>query len=678
MQGFPVFRPRLLLQIENLHTAFQTEHGTAKAVDGLSFQIQKGETLALVGESGCGKSTVAMSILRLLSPENTHFQGKIHFDGQDLLSVSEEKLQTIRGNGISMIFQEPMTSLNPVMRIGEQISEALILHQQLSEEAALEKSVDLLEQVRLPDPRRQVKSFPHELSGGMKQRVMIAMALACRPQLLIADEPTTALDVTVQEQILSLIKDLQQETQMSVLLITHNLGVVRENADRVGVMYGGRLVEQGDVLDVLRSPMHPYTQKLLDSVPSRGERGQALAIIPGTVPPATEVVQGCRFAERCHMVSERCRQESPDSETHGQRTIRCWNPIQQQNNSDSITTSDPGSTLGSAPSDEHLESAPPLFSVAGLKVHFPIRRGWLQRTVGHVKAVDGVDLLFQKGETVALVGESGCGKTTVGRSLLRLIPPTEGEVKLGQQTLAKLDAEEMRALRSKVQFIFQDPYSSLNPRMKILDILGEGMKAQGIATQPKEIKARARQLLKKVQLNEEFIYRYPHEFSGGQRQRIGIARALAVEPEFLVCDEITSALDVSVQAQILNLLKELQKELGLTYLFITHDLSVVRYLADQVAVMYLGRIVEQGSADAIFNRPLHPYTKALFAAAPDPDPDHIRQHTPLSGDVPSPASPPPGCHFAPRCPLAEERCHQAYPSEVQCDQQRVSCHLVSR
>jgi peptide/nickel transport system ATP-binding protein len=658
-----------LLKIENLHTQLGEETNPVRVVDGLDLAIRRGETFALLGESGCGKSMTALSMMRLLPPSGQVRIGAINFAGTNLLELSEREMRQVRGGGMGMIFQEPMTSLNPVLRIGEQIAEAVRLHDKLKGNIAVEKRVvELLDAVGIPDPLRRVKEYPHQLSGGMKQRVMIAMALAGRPQLLIADEPTTALDVTIQAQVLNLLKDLQRESGMAVLLITHDLGVVAETADRLAVMYAGEIVETADVPTFFQGPKHPYSRKLFESLPDSEKRQEKLAVIQGSVPSLNQVFTGCRFQQRCDQGSERCGREIPQWRELGEdRGVRCLLYAQEP-----LT---PATRI--KPELERRRSngleTKPLLDVEGLKVHFPIHKGVFRRVVGHVRAVDGVDLAIPKGRTLALVGESGCGKTTVGKAILQLIRPTAGTARFGDEELTRLRGEALRRRRADMQIIFQDPMSSMNPRMLVGNIIAEGMNAQKIGSKT-ERAARVSELLRQVGLSPEAASRYPHEFSGGQRQRICVARALAVAPKLIVCDEPTSALDVSVQAQILNLLKELQLDLELSYLFITHNISVVAYLADEVAVMYLGRIVEHGRVEQVLETPAHPYTRALLSAVPVPDPEHKREVIQLEGDMPSPSNPPAGCHFHPRCPEAGEQCRQAYPPEsIIADGHRVSC-----
>ncbi|WP_044413176.1 ABC transporter ATP-binding protein [Thiomicrospira microaerophila] len=523
-----------VLAIDNL----VVKVGDNALIDGISFQIQPGEIFALVGESGSGKSLTSLAVMRLLPDALRIVAGDIQLHNQSLLNLTEAQMQKVRGKSIAMIFQEPMTSLNPVMRVGDQVAEVLRVHLGLSSKAAQAKAIDLFNEVGIPEAEQRINWYPHQLSGGQKQRVMIAMALACEPDLLIADEPTTALDVTIQAQVLKLLKKLRDERGLSILFITHDMGVVAEMADRVAVMQKGRLVETAEIAHFINAPTHPYTQQLLaDALPQRN-----------------------------------------------------YKPVQTNES---------------------------LLDLRGLKVHFPIKKGFLQRTVGYVKAVDGVDLVIRRGETLALVGESGSGKSTIGQAILRLIDSTEGEIRYQDVNLAQLNERKIKPLRKKIQVIFQDPYSALNPRMTIGEIIREGMVSLKVGSQNKnDQNQRIDELLQQVGLLAEHKMRYPHEFSGGQRQRIGIARALAVEPELIICDEPTSALDVTVRAQVLDLLNHLQKTYNLSLLFITHDLSIIPRIAHRVAVMSEGKIVEQGEVQSILENPQHHYTQTLLAAAP--------------------------------------------------------------
>ncbi|MFZ2525173.1 MAG: ABC transporter ATP-binding protein [Candidatus Ferrigenium altingense] len=650
-----------LLKVENLIT--QLHNGT-RIVDDISFGILAGETFALLGESGCGKSMTALSLLRLLPDGVVHAGGTAQLDGAELFGLREREMCGVRGGTAAMIFQEPALSLNPVLTVGQQIAEALALHQGLRGAAAQQRCAELLAQVGIPDAARRVAEYPFQFSGGMKQRVMIAMALAGQPKLLIADEPTTALDVTIQAQVLQLLRDTQDATGMSLLLITHDLGVVAEMAHRVGVMYAGQIVEQASREQLFAKPLHPYTQQLFAALPDAARRNQPLAAIPGSVPPPGSITRGCRFAPRCGKAWALCSEQTPEwTVLEEGRGVRCHlyeeggrGKGEGKNREADVAESVSGNTPSPFP------LSPSLLQVENLQVHFPIRKGILQRVIGQVKAVDGVSLEIPQGRTLALVGESGCGKTTLGKALLQLIPPTAGSVRLAGRELTGLAARELRTRRAAMQMVFQDPYASLNPKMRVAEILEEGMAALNIGSGSAARQTLIDTLLDQVGLARGAKWRYPHEFSGGQRQRIAIARALAVSPQLLICDEPTSALDVSVQAQILNLLKSLQQELNLSYLFITHNLAVVEYLAHEVCVMYLGRIVEHGKAEEVLRAPRHPYTQALLSAVPRID-GKGRGRIRLDGDLPSPANPPPGCHFAPRCALATARCREASPEE---------------
>jgi peptide/nickel transport system ATP-binding protein len=663
-----------LLKVDNLVSSLRNG---APIVDGLSFSVAAGETFALLGESGCGKSMTALSLMRLLPDGVVNTSGAVQLDGVGLSELPESKMREVRGGRMAMIFQEPGLSLNPVMTVGEQIAEVLALHHRLRGAAANQRGIELLDQVGIPDSARRVSEYPFQLSGGMKQRVMIAMALAGSPKLLIADEPTTALDVTIQAQVLQLLRDMQDSTGMAMLLITHDLGVVAETAHRVGVMYAGQIVEQASREQLFSKPLHPYTQKLFAALPGAGRAGQPLSAIPGTVPPLGSIAQGCRFAARCDKAWGLCREQTPGWTVIDGQGVRCHlyqdTGYRIRDTGPSSPLQQAGEGLGEgARSLNAVSRIPyPLLQVSGLQVHFPIRKGFLQRTVGQVKAVDGVSLSISQGRTLALVGESGCGKTTLAKALLQLIPPTAGSVQFAGRELTGSSGS-----RAGMQMVFQDPYSSLNPKMRVAEILEEGMSALNIGGDRAARQAHIDDLLQKCGLAHYSKWRYPHEFSGGQRQRIAIARALAVSPQLLICDEPTSALDVSVQAQILNLLKSLQQELGLSYLFITHNLGVVEYLAHEVCVMYLGRIVEHGTTEEVMRSPKHPYTQALLSAVPRID-GKGRKFIRLEGDLPSPANPPQGCHFAPRCSQAMAVCAR-YPDVTNISATHgVRCHLYS-
>ena len=680
-----------MLQVRNLSTSLAGGDAMVRPVDGVSLNIERGETFALVGESGCGKSMTALSIARLLPPNGRIRAGTVQLGETQLFSLSEAAMRDVRGRRIGMVFQEPGASLNPVLTVGVQIGEVLRRHTGLRARGIQRRSVELLDAVGIPDPERRLGEFPFQLSGGMKQRVMIAAALACDPELLIADEPTTALDVTIQAQVLALLARLQAERGMSILLITHDLAVVSQMAHRVGIMYAGQLIEHASSEQFFDAPAHPYSRKLLQSLPGSSADKESLAVIPGTVPPMTQLFSGCRFVQRCERAQSACSSQLPPwidlDEQHGVRCV-LFSPAAQsspesRSNETVITGSDSEAMPVAGRGESGAVTAVPagdqqsrfLLATDELRVHFPIRRGLFKRTVGSVKAVDGVSLQIRRAECLALVGESGCGKTTVGKSILRLIEPTAGRVTLEQVELGTLSSAQMRGRRKDLQIVFQDPYASLNPRMRVAELVEEGMRALNLGDAAWR-ERKVDEILTRVGLSVEMKLRYPHEFSGGQRQRIAIARALAVNPKLLVCDEPTSALDVSVQAQILNLLKSLQRELHLSYLFITHDFSVVEFLAQRVAVMYLGRIVEWGPRDAVLNNPRHPYTQALLSAVPVIDSSSQRVPIRLEGELPSPASPPPGCHFHPRCARASAECRTTFPEEVRVsDEHTVVCHL---
>lgn len=666
-----------LLQVTGLRVAIARGGGEIRPVDGVDFSIGAGETFALLGESGCGKSMTALALTRLLPDAGRIAGGSVTLGGEDLLALPESAMRRVRGGRIGMIFQEPSTSLNPVMTVGAQIVEALA-QRGVDGEAARGEAIRLLEAVGIPDPARRLQDYPFQFSGGMKQRVMIAMALAGRPQLLIADEPTTALDVTIQAQVLELLAGIQRREGMGMLLITHDLGVVARMAHRVGVMYAGQVVETGTRDAFFAAPLHPYSRKLFAALPEAAKRGGALDAPEGSVPPLDRHFAGCRFAERCPAAFDRCDEEAPAWHRVGAQAVRC-------HLYEGVSVPRPlVPPVTGAAALHRQRSAQPVLEVRELAVHFPVRKGLLKRTVGHVKAVDGVSLRLAPGRTLALVGESGCGKTTVGKAILRLIEPTAGEVYLDGEPIGDLAEEALGPMRRAVQMVFQDPFASLNPRMRVGEIIEEGLAALGIGADVRERRARVVELLERVGLSADMRWRYPHEFSGGQRQRIAVARALAVSPRVIVCDEPTSALDVSVQAQLLNLMRTLQREQGLAYLFITHNLAVVEYLADEVAVMYLGRIVEEGPVERVLGVRAHPYTRALLAAVPKVGVDGAEDGRQLAAErtglraaveLPSPLDPPAGCHFHPRCPQATDVCRASYPPVTELGQwHRVRCH----
>ena len=649
-----------LLDVKGLETRFFTQDGIVHAVNGISYTLDEGETLAIVGESGCGKSVGVMSLLRLIpQPPGKITAGEVWFDGKDLLKMSDDEIRQVRGNRIAMVFQDPMTSLNPVLTIGFQLSEALMLHMGLDKDAARKRCVELLEMVGISQPANRLDDYPHQFSGGMRQRVMIAMGLSCNPQLLIADEPTTALDVTIQAQIAELVKRLRDEIGMAIIWITHDLGVVAGLANRVIVMYAGFIVEEATVRELYGNPRHPYTVGLLGSLPRLDEaRAHRLTSIEGLPPDLIDLPKGCPFYARCHYRIDRCATENPNLEPVGPgHRIACWVDV----------TKIPAWWQwrwagGGVMSDNGHTGQDKLVEIKALRMWFPIFRGILQKHVADVKAVDTINFHVYRGETLGLVGESGCGKSTTGRAILQLYRPTGGEVLFEGKDLVKLKDNELRPMRRQMQMIFQDPYASLNPRMTVGSIISEPLEVHNIGNKTERVE-RVRELLRVVGLNPYFINRYPHEFSGGQRQRIGVARALAVNPSFIVCDEPISALDVSIQAQIINLLEDLQEQFNLTYLFIAHDLSVVRHISDRIAVMYLGKIMEMCDRDELYRNPMHPYSQALLSAVPIPDPvvEEKRQRIILEGDVPTPVNPPKGCHFCTRCPKVMEVCKENEP-----------------
>ena len=670
-------RGEFILNVEGLVARL---NNGARIVDDISFSIKQGETFALLGESGCGKSMTALSLMRLLPDGIRVASGDIKLDKEDILALPEYAMRKVRGGQMAMIFQEPGLSLNPVMTVGDQIAEALKLHQKLRGDEIRSRCVELLKQVGISDAPRRANEYPFQLSGGMKQRVMIAMALAGQPKMLIADEPTTALDVTIQAQVLKLLRDTQQKTGMALLLITHDLGVVAQMAHQVGVMYAGQIIEQAPREQLFARPAHPYTQKLFAALPNAGRSGQPLAAIPGNVPPLGASLSACRFAPRCDKAWALCHDQVPEwTQLENGQGVRCHLYTSQigSNKLNLNVPLSPGSSTASGEATGEEGSDSSLLQVENLQVHFPIHKGVLQRTVGHVKAVDGVSMNIPAGRTLALVGESGCGKSTVGKALLQLITPTAGSVRFAGHELIGISARQLRKQRAGMQMIFQDPYASLNPKMRVAEILQEGMDALSIANNSDERQRRIDELLEQVGLEKASKWRYPHEFSGGQRQRIAIARVLAVNPNLLICDEPTSALDVSVQAQILNLLKSLQQELKLSYLFISHNLAVVEYLAHEVYVMYLGRIVERGTVAEVLHAPKHPYTQALLSAVPRIDGQGMKTVR-LAGETPSPSNPPQGCHFHTRCAHAMAECRVVYPGEtIISTTHRVHCHIVA-
>ncbi len=653
-----------LLEITDLHTEIQLRDSVVHAVDGVTLHVDEGETLGVVGESGCGKTMTALSIMQLL-PNGGRLAGSIKLGGRELIDLKPEEMRRIRGDDIGMIFQDPLSSLNPTHTVGQQIAEAVLLHRHVSKKEALDRAVEVLDLVGMPRARERVDEYPHQFSGGMRQRVMIAMALACDPKLLIADEPTTALDVTIQKQILELIDDLRRRLGMAVIMVTHDLGVIAGRADRVAVMYAGKVVETTDTNALYANPRHPYTEALFHALPEKSaETRERLYSIPGAPPDLVNPPAGCRFAPRCRYATDKCRAEGPEltGETTA-HTYRCFFPVgaKEKSVAGHLTVVEPAAGDAEVLVDEQ-PVGDVVLAAKDLVKEFPVTKGVIQRRVGTVSAVAGVSFDIRKGETLGLVGESGCGKTTIGRMLVGLDKPTSGAVLFGGKDLARSSGREYRRERRDIQYMFQDSYASLDPRMRAGSILREPLIVQGMGNR-REQHAKVREMLGKVGLPPSWTERYPHEFSGGQRQRLGFARALLLDPQVIVADEPVSALDVSVQAQVLNMMRDLQRELGLTYLFISHDLSVVRYLSNHIGVMYLGKLVEIGTADEVYLRPAHPYTKGLIESAPTADPatERAKVHAGIIGELPSAIHPPSGCRFRTRCPLAQEICSTVEP-----------------
>ena len=624
-----------LLEVRNLNVRFATPDGEVHAVRNLSFELDRGETLGVVGESGSGKSQTVLSLIGLLA-DNGRASGTALFDGKDLFNLSPGALRSIRGRRVSMIFQDPMTSLNPYLTVAEQMVQVVREHDRTTRNAARDRCLEMLESVKIPDAAARLDCYPHELSGGMRQRVMIAASLLLDPQILVADEPTTALDVTVQAQILELMRDLNRRLGTAIILITHDLGVIAGLCERVLVMHGGELKEQGNVRDVFYRPRHAYTKALLKAVP-RLDAEQVERLAPAADTPAA------------HVQAADVREEvAPGSDAQGPEAA--------------------------APLAPEADSS--LLSVDGLKVHFPVRTGGWLGGKRSLRAVDGVNLDLRPGETLGIVGESGCGKSTLARAILRLVPATAGNVCLLGQSMSDLDRRALREMRRDAQVIFQDPLASLNPRMTVGNIVSEPLWTHFPELGADEVRARVADVLRRVGLTGRELNRYPHEFSGGQCQRIGIARALVLKPKVIICDEPVSALDVSIQAQIINLLMDLQADFGLALIFIAHDLAVVRHISHRIMVMYLGRIMEVASRKALYETPHHPYTRALISAVPIPDPDKERDRDRelLPGDLPSPIDPPSGCRFRTRCRFAQERCRTETPQLRPLTDSLVACH----
>jgi oligopeptide/dipeptide ABC transporter ATP-binding protein len=645
------------LEVKDLSTHINLSRSVVEAVGNVGFRIAPGETLGLVGESGSGKSMTGLSVLGLL-PNGGHISGgSIKLGGLELVGLPERELQAIRGNEVAMIFQDSQSSLNPTMSIGRQVAEPVRLHRKASKREALDRAVEVLELVGLPQPRERLDDYPHQLSGGLRQRVMIAIALACEPKVLIADEPTTALDVTIQAQILALLDELEERLGMGTLLITHDMGVVAGRTDRINVMYAGRIVETAPTDRLFTSMRHPYTQALLGSIPSlEQDRTRALYTIPGLPPDLAPPPPGCRFAARCAHATDQCREHEPPLEGGDGHLFACWHPVDGPiARLPTIAPEEARRPPVLAPNGRHL------LELDDVVREYPVTSGIiLQRKVDSVKAVSGITLHVDTGETLGLVGESGCGKTTLGKLIVGDEKADSGSVELEGKRVFSLKPRALRRARRDLQMMFQDPYASLDPRMRVQAILREPLEIQKIGSRHEQDE-RITTVLREVGLPQNALERYPHEFSGGQRQRIGLARALMLDPKVIVADEPVSALDVSIRSQILNLMRRLQSERGTASVVISHDLAVVKYLSDRIGVMYLGKLVELGSGDDIYRRPAHPYTDALIKTIPVPDPAVKRADVAIRGELPSPRNPPSGCRFRTRCPRAQDLCAQREP-----------------
>jgi peptide/nickel transport system ATP-binding protein len=673
-----------LLEVQDLHAEIRTRDATVKAVDGVSFTMRPGETVGLVGESGSGKSMTGMSIMRLLPHGGRITAGSVKLNGRELTSLDEKAMRQVRGHQVAMVFQDPMTALNPTATIGEQIAEPVQVHLGASKRQALSRAAEVLDLVGMPKPQQRLGDYPHQLSGGLRQRAVIAMALACEPQLLIADEPTTALDVSIQAQILGLLDDLIDRLHMGMLLITHDMGVVADRTDRVMVMYAGQIIESSDTWTLFNQMRHPYAEALLDSIPHiETDRRNVLYSIPGMPPDLSDPPRGCRFAPRCRYAQPNCSAEAPPVQTEDvSHSYVCFYPVGlagrhgPATTADAVAAVDPGAGVRAGataqPSTGSLADAgtgtvepatgEPILVLDHVVKEFPIRRGILGRKRASVKAVSDVSLQIRRGETFGLVGESGSGKTTIGRLIMALEKPDSGVITFDGQDMSKLKGRALRRKRREFQLMFQDPYASLDPRMRVLPILREPLASQAVGTRSEQL-TRIYQLLREVGLSAAVVNLYPHQFSGGQRQRIGLARALVVEPRLIVADEPVSALDVSIQSQVLNMMKRIQSEHDLTSIVISHDLSVVRYMADRIGVLYLGKLVEIGRGDDVYLHPAHPYTAGLLASIPAAAPLKTRgKHAAaMSGELPSAIDPPSGCRFRTRCPRAAGICAEQEP-----------------
>jgi peptide/nickel transport system ATP-binding protein len=680
----------LTFKTVDLEIKYRTRQATLTAVQHVSFEVKRAEIVGLVGESGCGKSTIALAVLRLLPPNGEISSGEMLFEGRDVCRLSEDEMRDVRGSQISMIFQDPMTSLNPVFSIEQQMVDTILAHppdnRSISRSEARQRAISMLDKVGIPDAARLIQNYPHQFSGGMRQRIMIASALQSNPSLLVADEPTSALDVTLEAQITDLIRKLRDELQTSILYITHDLGIVAQLCDQVVVLYAGNIVETGDVFRLFKSPLHPYTQALLQSHPAHQMRVHRLITIPGRVPSLKELPVGCKFSPRCELAQAVCFTQEPPTAQVGSQTVAChaYQPDWKGRAPSSLYAGFSQKVEAEPQANTTLRQTSmaadePVVHAEQIRVHYKDTIGWLGKILGEkqglVRAVDGVDLEVYRGETLALVGESGSGKTTLGRTILRLEQPTLGQISVDQQDITGLPQAKVRPLRAHMQMIFQDPISSLSPRKTVAQLLLEPFLIHKIEVNKGQT---IDELLKMVGLSSEQADKYPHQLSGGQARRVGIARALALQPTLLVADEPTAGLDVSVAAGILNLMKDLRERFNLTYILITHNLSIISFIADRVAVMYLGKLVEVGETTTLFTQPKHPYTEALMSAVALPDPElrGKRRRIVLEGEISSPRNPPPGCPFHPRCRYRQTRCFTEVPllREMPDAAHLVACH----
>jgi len=670
-----------VLEAKDLVTTFQTDGARIEAVTGVSIRLKESEIVGLVGESGSGKSVTSMSILQLIMPPGKVESGEVYLkntSGNILeYGMKSEEMRRVRGGKIGMVFQEPMTSLNPVLSIGYQIQETIVLHLGMDKQAAKERSLEIMKMVGISDPESRFNQYPQHFSGGMRQRIMIAMAIAAEPDVLIADEATTALDVTTQAQILDLLKHLADQCGFSIIIVTHNLGLVARYADRIYVMYGGNVVETADKFELFTNPVHPYTKGLLDAIPRLDDsKDRRLTPIEGNPPSPANRPKYCRFYDRCKYAEERCKACAVDLRDIGQKhLVRCLlSPEELESKRKQLV----GRDSAVAKKNVSTEAA---MRVSNLKMYFPVYKGVLKRKIADIKAVDDVSFTVYRGETLGIVGESGCGKSTLARCIMRAYQPTGGSIDFNGLDLTKLNEKQLRKVRSKIAMIFQDPFASLDPRQSAGSIIAEALKIAGVTSGSRETNRRVNELLTMVGLDPSFQDRVPREFSGGQRQRLGIARAIASNPEIIICDEPVSALDVSIQAQVINLLEDLQAKLGITYLFIAHDLSVVKHISDRIVVMYLGKIVEIAPCEQLYGNPMHPYTQALLSAVPIADPavDKDRKRIELLGEVPSVMNRPTGCPFVNRCQYAVDKCRCEQPELVEReDRHSVACFLFDQ